>query len=638
MTSPELPAEDRPAPRASTEAVTRGDVPRRRGFLSGQARAALASAAVIALLGLASIPWLLSSPERLTGLVAKAAPRLEADVRFDAVSLRWLGPTVLEGIRIVPRDGSRAPITIRRVEASHGLAGILLSLGDLGRVRVEGLDAQVAFDAERNSNLRSLVAAVADDAAAGVDPGSRSPRRSPLRMRLEVADALVTITGPWTPEPWVSDPINVRATLAPTADGRGSEWTIEPVQLLADARLEPAVAQSVLAYIAPIMADATRSGGRFSLRLNSARLPVGGGPGGHIDGVLSMHAVDLGPGPLVMRIIDSLPFQLPQPPAIRIADQSHVEFHVADRRVWHKGLSFGVPLPKIGDRLDLESSGSVGLDDKLLDLKLELPIPANMPQDRPLLASLAGRTFSVRVGGVLGEPRVNFDGSIRATAGQVVAELVTRLRGGPVMPRRAEGSAPIEPPPVPPASAATGVAGAPGVSQATGVPGAPKPQWRPEALPAGGGGQAERQAGPQGGAGDRRDAGATAGSGEATADGAAGAADTADRIKSALPADLKADPTADAVIDLVGGVLENVARRRAERQAAEAANPQQAPPPRRGRLLRRLTQPGPLQTAPAQPAAQQPAAAAGQPPSVAPTPLAEPPVVPIPAPTPAAGQ
>jgi hypothetical protein len=626
MTNPDRPDDDRPA-----QEQPAGAARPRRGFLSTQARAALASAAVAALLGLASAPWLLSSPERLTALVAKAAPRLEADVRFDAVALRWVGPTVLEGVRIVPRDGSRVPITIRRIELSHGLAGILLSLGDLGRVRVEGLDAQVAFDAERNSNLRSLVAAVADDAAVGNAAGKRSPRRSPLRMRLEVADALVTITGPWTPDPWVSDPINVRAALAPTADGRGSEWTIHPVQLLADARLEPAVAQSVLAYIAPIMADATRSGGRFSLRLNSARLPVGGGPGGHIDGVLSMHAVDLGPGPLVTRIIDSLPFQLPQPPVIRIADQSHVEFHVADRRVWHKGLAFGVPLPKIGDRLDLESSGSVGLDDKLLDLKLELPIPANMPQDRPLLASLAGRTFSVRVGGVLGEPRVNFDGSIRATAGQVVSELVNRLRGGPVMPRQAAGSAPLE---RPAAAAPAPTAAAPAPPAKAGNSGPPQPQWRPEPTPAAGGGaQAERQAGRQEGQGDRRDSGAATEQRDATADGAARSADTADRIKSALPADLKADPAADAVIDLVGGVLENVARRRAERQAAEAANPQQAPPPRRGRLLRRLGQPGPLQPAPSAPVA--PAAPSS---STTPASAAEPPVVPVPTPTPSAGK
>jgi hypothetical protein len=44
------------------------------------------------------------------------------------------------------------------------------------------------------------------------------------------------------------------------------------------------------------------------------------------------------------------------------------------------------------------------------------------------------------------------------------------------------------------------------------------------------------------------------------------------------------------VIDLVGGVLDEVAKRRAERRAAEVANPE-AVPPRRGGLLRRLAQP-----------------------------------------------
>jgi hypothetical protein len=49
--------------------------------------------------------------------------------------------------------------------------------------------------------------------------------------------------------------------------------------------------------------------------------------------------------------------------------------------------------------------------------------------------------------------------------------------------------------------------------------------------------------------------------------------------------------TAEAIVDVVGDVLEEVAKRRAERRAAEAANPQQSPPPRRGRLLRRLVPP-----------------------------------------------
>jgi len=587
---------------ASPEAAMPQTTTSSTGFLSATARAAVAAAAVVAVLGAAGIPWLLSSPARISQLVAKAVPGLQADVRVGSVRLGWIGPMVLEDVHIVPRDGSHEPITARRIEVGHGLAGILLSMGDLGRLRVEGLEARVVFDADRNSNLKSLFATAADEGAPGGDGGQPRPaRRSAVRLQLDLVAAIVRIEGPWTPDPWVSEPINARATLRPSSKGPWSEWRIEPVQLLADARLEPAVAQGVLAYIAPVLADATRTGGRFSLRLDEATLPVGSPESGHLAGVLSMHAVDLGPGPLVSNVIAALPGRLPAPPAIRIADQSHVEFQLVDGRVWHKGLAFGFPLAKPGQRLDLRSSGAVGLRDKALDLKLELPIPGDLPQERPLLASLAGRTLAVRIGGALGAPQVNFDGTLRNTAGDVVTELVDRLRnvGGGVAQQRRPTVAPLEPPQAAAASQSAGP---------------PQPQWRPDAAARAAAGQdAAKPTSPasapatatqqQPAAPDRtvdavgpQDGGAASPSSNGTA---------AERMRSVLGPDAKADPTADAVIDLVGGVIGELAKRRAERQAAEAANPQPQQPPRRGRLLRRLVQP---------PAGATPAPAAATPP------------------------
>jgi hypothetical protein len=559
LPSPELTPKTEPSQRAS-----------KMGFLSSQMRATLATVAVIALLGIGSLPWLMSSPARMSKLVADAVPALQAAVRFGSVKLGWMGPMVFEDIRIVPHDGRREPASIKRVELSHGLAGIILSLGDLGRVRVEGLDATVEFDADRNSNLKGLFFPALAGPGAAARPHNGKP--GAVRMQLDVVGAVVRMIGPWADEPWVSDPINVQARLAASPDGKRSEWTVAPVQLLADAKLEPAVAQGVLAYIAPVMANATRTSGRFSLRINAATLPVGATEGGHLSGVLAMHAVDLGPGPLAQRAIESLPVNLPVPQSIRIADESHVEFQLADRRMSHKGLAFGVPLAKPGQRLDIRSSGSVGLDDKTLNIKLELPIPADLPQDRPLLAALSGRTFSVGVGGMLGEPRIDFDGSLRANAGGVVAELIDRLRGA--------GGPQAAPQPVgPPRPQAP-----------------PAPAWKPDASA----GKDSKTATPDA----AKPTAAPANDGaNADARQQAGAPGTADKIKSALPPDIKTDPTAEAVIDLVGGVLGEVAKRRAERQAAEAANPQQAEPPRRGRLLRRLIQPqAPPATPPATPA------------------------------------
>jgi hypothetical protein len=492
----------------------------------------LAGAAVFAaLLGIGSVPVLLSDTARLSRLVAGATPELQADVTIGRARIGWIGPIVLEDVRVVPRDGAVEPLCITRIEGAHGLAAMLLSWGDIGRIRLTGVEGHLAFDADRQSNLVNLVVPRATGSAAPA-----APRRSPVRMRLEADDAVLRITGPWTLEPWASEPITLRAALAPSPDGATSAWTVEPVEVFTDARMEPGVAQGVLAYVAPVLADAARTSGRFSLWVDGARFPVGDPDGATFSGKLAMHEVALGPGPLVLGILEALPGRLPAPPTVRVADESHVVFRLENRRVWHDGLEFGLPLAKPGQRLDVASSGWVNLADGALDVMLRLPIPADLPQDRPLISALAGKTISVGIGGVLGEPRINFNGSIRATAGEVVAELVDRLRGG--VPQRAEQPRPF-PRPQPPTAAQ------------------PRPAPDQSAPPSG----------------------ADAGDGS---------------VKPATGTTQAGD-----VIDLVGGVLEEVARRRAERRAAEEENPAAAPPRGigggllRGRLRRDAQAPAP---------------------------------------------
>jgi hypothetical protein len=362
----------------------------------------------------------------VTKLVATAIPELAADVKPASVRLGWFGPIVLEDVAIVPRNGDRTPLEVHRVEVEHGLAGILLSAGNLGRVRIEGLRADVVFDKEHRTNLDSIL----PPREPGQAPRGKGPRRAAIALQLDVEDAVVRISGPWTSDPWVSEPIDVKAALANGADGYAA-WTIEPVQLLKHAELQQTVAREVLAYIVPVFADAARTSGRFSLRLDGATFPVGRPNEAKLAGLLQMHEVVLGPGPLVENMFRSLPMNLPPPPTIRITDEADVAFHLAERRMWHEGLEFGIPLKKSGQRLDVRSQGSVGLDDRSLDLKLSLPIPADLPQDRPLVAALAGKQVSLGVGGVLGEPKVIFDGSIKEAAGQVVVDLIDRWRNGP---------------------------------------------------------------------------------------------------------------------------------------------------------------------------------------------------------------
>jgi len=422
--------------------------PARSGRFRPPFKATLAVLVAALALGAAAVPWWLSDCERLSRMVAKALPGFEGTVAIERARLGWVGPMVIEGISFAGPAEARPPVSISRVEVRHGLLGILLSAGDLGTVRVSGLDVAVAFDEDHHTNLEEIF----PPPPTGPQPAQPVAQRSPIRMRLEVEKAIVRITAPWTLEPWVSDPISIRAALAPNATGTFSEWTLEPVELLADAQMDPAVSWGVLAYAAPVLADTTRSRGRFSLRLDGATLPVGDPAAGSLSGVLAMHEVVVGPGPLVTNLLQSLPVSLPRPPDILVADESRVRFQLADRKVRHEGLTFGLPLPGPGRRLDVESSGTVALDDRAVDLKLVLPIPTDLRQDRPLLAALAGKTISVGVAGNLDEPEVVFDGSIRQTAGEVAADLLERVRGGQPPPpegpadRRGEAGGPSSPP------------------------------------------------------------------------------------------------------------------------------------------------------------------------------------------------
>jgi hypothetical protein len=591
--------------------VSAGAAPRRGGWRRWLLTGGLLLVAAV-LLGANAIPWYFAEPSRVSALIARAAPGLRADVTFGKVRLGWLTAPVFEDVRVVPHDGSRPPLSIRRIEGSHGLAAMLLSGGDLGRYAVDGAEVDVAFDADRDSNIARLVVPPQPVAMGTGAPSAATPQRAPVRLRLDIADALVRVSGPWADEVWTSEPIDLQAALEHAPGGTHSDVVIGPTRLLADARLDPNVAQGVLAYIAPILADATRTGGRFSLEIEGARLPLGAAEAGTLSGVLSMHAVDLGPGPLVSDILAALPGRLETPPAVRIADDSRIAFRLAERKVWHDGLQFGVPLPGPARRLDIVSRGSVAIDDGALDLKLSLPLPEQLPADRPLLAAMAGKTVSIGVGGALGAPQVNFDGSLRRFAGDVVGDLLGRVVGqGPLLPRPAPvapapRSAPgVPPPPTPgwvaPRADGTAALTPPGADREADLrigSAAPEPGWLPRptgaealALPAP---RTPGAADGRAGAGDAP----TGPLGPTAAQRPGSTADRLDQLKDRLPPEVAGNPSTDRLIDLVGGVIDELSRRRAERAAAEpppqgSTTPSAAPSPRRGRLLRRLLPPAP---------------------------------------------
>jgi len=500
----------------STDPEPAGNAARDVAKPRGGMRMAVGVFGLFVVAGAIALPRWLSSPDTVAGFIQSALKGAESDVSVEKVRIGWFGPTVIEGITFLPRDGSPQPVSIARVEGERGLLAMLMSMGELGEFRVSGLEVDVVFDEDRQSNLQALAAKPTDDGSGG-GPGSGG-RESPVSTGVGVDQAVVRISGPWTDEPWVSEPIDIDLVLEPDPGQNRSRWRVGQVQLLNEAVLDPTVSQGVLAYIAPILADATIVGGRFSLSLESASLPVGDPGAGTVEGRLVMHAVDIGPGELVKNIMTVVPIEKkPQRSNLRISESSDIHFALADRRVSHEGLTFGVPLPKSDERLDIESAGSVGLDDRSLQLKLSLPLPKEMPADRPMLKALAGKKLGLSIGGTLDKPEVDMDGTLRSTVEGIVGRLPGRAAGASTDGAGAGGDAAGE------------TAGPPRTSSTTKL-------------------------------------------------GAVGTA-VAEQIRGQLPPDAVDPETADAVVDLVGGILDEVGKRRAARQAAEKnapASPQEA--------------------------------------------------------------
>ena len=512
----------------------------------------LSAVTLIACVVVTLLPQWLVSASGVRQLIVRSVPNLRGDVFVGAASIGWYTPLKIRDIEFRSARSEPTPIRIGSIEGTQGLLEIIRNGGRLGLLTVNDTELHLAYDENHISNFQATI---------GTEPQTNQlrnlsknstppPPQHPTgptneRVRIAVKDARVRIDGPWTSTPWESESIEVEAVLNQYTDGT-KEWALTPVTLLNHAQLNPSVAAGALAYAAPILANTTRASGEFSLVIDEARWIAGEEKMAAIDGNLTLHAVDIGPGPMVAKIIAALPGQLPVPPTVRIAESSKVHFRKSDRHVLHEGLAFGIPLKTSGDRLDITSEGSVGIDDRSINLTLSLPIPDSLPTDRPLFAALAGKTIMASVEGTLDDPKLQLDASLKQTAADVAADFIRELRNKKNQtPPNKSSEKSSDAPEQRPASSASN----PSMKN-------PRRQQAPEEK--------------------------------------IGNAKKLDQLKGLLPPDISDDPTTDAVIDAVGGLLDEVAKRRAERgqmKSKEATDtPDQNRPARR--FLKKLLDAG----------------------------------------------
>jgi len=334
---------------------------------------------------LIALPYILGAQPFRDWMLRAVLPVSEGTVTSGGASLGWFSRVRFYDIRIRSLDGEPV-VTIPVFEGSRPLIVYLLTGKNLGTFRIERPELNVVATGE-GTNLQRVFA---QDGPQGEPPD--------VSVAVEIVDASLTFRSPHAVQPWGVEDLNLSVALESsesTESGR-TEIVVHPGTVFNRTPITPQMCDDMLKYIAPVLAEATNISGEFSIELDGWRLPAEEPKAGRGSGRLTVHSIDVSPGPLVRSIARALGL----PASVRLADKSVVDFEMADGRVEHRGVEFGI------GQLRVRTHGSVGLDETL-DIVAEIPIPSDLFADRPALGMLSGKTIKIPIRGTLSEPKVD---------------------------------------------------------------------------------------------------------------------------------------------------------------------------------------------------------------------------------------
>ena len=176
----------------------------------------------------------------------------------------------------------------------------------------------------------------------------------------------------------------------------GAQLVLPSGALVTQIQITPRMCGHALQYIAPVLAGVTEASGAFSVELDGCRIPLADATQGELAGRLTVHSVQIGPGPLLRQFAMLLGRSGPA----RLRRESVVRFHMIDGRVHHSGLELVFP------DVTIRTAGSVGVD-QTLSMIAEMPIPSKWIGDNPLGVAMRNQTIRLPITGTLSQPKID---------------------------------------------------------------------------------------------------------------------------------------------------------------------------------------------------------------------------------------
>ena len=357
------------------------------------------------------LPWIAGNTRVLNYLVSNGLSQSDIDAKIGSASLGWFRSAQLHRIQLVDQQ-DRWEMTADEAATGLTLWQLIWSQGNLGEFKLKGPTVTI------NASRPWPHSAPAENAVTETS----SSRDGSLRVTIEDGTVLVRTKDLDVPQEFVT---GLNVTVDYLQDAGKRTVMVAPGRPIERAQLTPEMCNLGIKYVVPVLADVTWVKGAMSLELDECQIPLDAPQDAYVVGRLEIEAVESGLqkgiADQVMAIVSRLDLAR-VPESVKLAQNSIVEFHVADGRVEHRDLAFG--LPEINPDLVITTNGTVGMDSSL-DLVATLPPIGEWLGDGLIGQAMRSQRLSLPVTGTLDDPQVSVDGHQ-----QIVGSLLNQLVPG----------------------------------------------------------------------------------------------------------------------------------------------------------------------------------------------------------------
>lgn len=371
-------------------------------------------------------------------------------LEVESVRLGWISPVEFKGLVVSDLENSSSEIAsnldapkllrIKSFKTGRSLLGHLFSGKRLGTIEIDQPEIDISI-IEDSSNLQRLIESLKRAQGGGASgsskqnvdiPVSQAPDAVEVQFpavefdfRIQNASVQVKRVGDSAPLA-VIPPFSVAGKYRGLSDEPSLQ--LAPTKLLDHVQITQELVRLGLGKAVPLMAKSTWFEGSVSLDSGEIHIPLKDPAAAVAAASLQMHEVKTGPSePLLIQGLEMIAKLRDKPASLELVfmNESIIEIELADKRVHHSGLQAG--LPKIDERLQVSSTGSVGVLDRSLELSLEIPVPVEQLARRETVREIGVPRIQIPVRGTLDHPEIEWE-SMRSQSGAILALMSGKLQ------------------------------------------------------------------------------------------------------------------------------------------------------------------------------------------------------------------